>query len=110
MIPAPRHLSDPEALALWGRYRYDGARDPRDRLVTAFAPLVKLAVSEETTSRRVHREAEVLLSRGLQALSDSIDGYDPADGTSLEQFASNRVHAAVRDELRRGARLERVAA
>src|SRR5687768_18564210 len=46
-------------------------------------------------------EAEDFISVGLEALIQSLDGYDPTKGATLEQCAWTRIHGAVLDELRR---------
>ncbi len=101
MPAAPRRLSPPEVLSLWGAYRDGGDPALRDRLVLTFAPLVKYVVYKKVRELPARCEVEDFISCGLEALIQSIDRYDPAKGATLEQYAWTRIHGAVLDELRR---------
>jgi RNA polymerase sigma factor for flagellar operon FliA len=95
-----RQRSD-ESLALWRRWKATGDQALRDRLVLTYAPLVKFIVYRRIKGMPAHVEVEDFLSCGLEALLQAIDRYDPAHGTTLEQFAWTRIHGAVLDEQRR---------
>ena len=99
-VPKKR-FSQAEALALWRRYRESGDAQLRDRLIMTYAPLVKYIVYRKIREVPSHQEADDYISRGLEALIQSIDRYDPAKGATLEQFLWTRIHGAVLDELRR---------
>ena len=98
---APRRLTNEEALALWEELRATGDPALRDRMVLTFAPLVKYIVFRKVREMPAHCDVEDLISCGLEALLQSIDRYDPDQGTTLEQYAWTRIHGAVLDELRR---------
>jgi RNA polymerase sigma factor for flagellar operon FliA len=97
----PRRLTSEQALALWEELRRTGDPALRDRMVLTFAPLVKYIVFRKVREMPVHCDVEDLISCGLEALLQSIDRYDPTQGTTLEQYAWTRIHGAVLDELRR---------
>jgi RNA polymerase sigma factor for flagellar operon FliA len=94
-------LTSDETLALWQAYKDSGDARVRDRLVLTLAPLVKYIVYRKIREIPARCEVEDFISCGLEALIRSIDRYDPAKGSSLEQFVWTRVHGAVLDELRR---------
>lgn len=96
-----RRLSQDEVFDLWSAYRDSGDSALRDRLVLTFAPLVKYIVFRKIREIPARCDVEDFVSCGLEALIASIDRYDPEKGATLEQFAWNRIHGAVLDELRR---------
>jgi RNA polymerase sigma factor FliA len=96
---APRPAQNVHELWL----QYQASRDPRlrDRLVLTLAPLVKYIVYRKVREIPARCEVEDFISCGLEALIKSLDRYDPARGTTLEQFVWARIHGAVLDEMRR---------
>jgi RNA polymerase sigma factor for flagellar operon FliA len=97
----PARASAPEVLALWQRYRSDGDRELRDRLVFTFLPMVRHIVYRKVREVPAECDVEDFLSCGLEALIRSIERFDPQRGATLEQYAWTRIHGAVLDELRR---------
>ena len=95
---APRRLSPLEAEALWRR-RSDGAS--RERLILAYAPMVRYIASRKLKELPGHCELDDLASAGLVALMEAVERFDPAKGASFEQYAWTRVSGAIVDELRR---------
>jgi RNA polymerase sigma factor for flagellar operon FliA len=99
---AGRHrIPDAEALALHAEYRRTKDARLRDRLVLAYAGIVKHIVYRKAKELPAWCEVDDLLSCGLEALIASVDRFDPERGATLEQYAWTRVHGAVLDELRR---------
>jgi RNA polymerase sigma factor for flagellar operon FliA len=96
-----RRFSDAEALALHTEYRRTGDPRLRDRLVLAYAGVVKHIVYRKLRELPAWCEVDDLLSCGLEALIAAIDRFDPERGATFEQYAWTRVHGAVLDELRR---------
>jgi RNA polymerase sigma factor for flagellar operon FliA len=94
-------ISAEEGLALWHEYRATGDRRLRDRLVVAYAPLVRHLAYKRIRDLPAELEIEDLVSAGHEALIASIDRFDPSKGATLEHFAWTRVHGAIVDELRR---------
>ena len=86
---------------LWREYHESGDPRVRDRLVLSLAPMVKYIVYRKVREIPARYEVEDFISCGLEALLRSIERYDPAHGTTLEQFAWTRIRGAVLDELRR---------
>ena len=96
-----RRLPDADALALHTEYRRTGDSRLRDRLVIAYAGVVKHIVYRKLRELPAWCEVDDLLSCGLEALIAAVDRFDPAHGATFEQYAWTRVHGAVLDELRR---------
>jgi RNA polymerase sigma factor for flagellar operon FliA len=94
-------LPDADALALHTKYRETGDARMRDRLVIAYAGIVKHIVYRKIRELPAWCEVDDLLSCGLEALIAAVDRFDPGRGATFEQYAWTRVHGAVLDELRR---------
>jgi RNA polymerase sigma factor FliA len=94
-------LPDADALALHTEYQRTGDARLRDRLVIAYAGIVKHIVYRKVRELPAWCEVDDLLSCGLEALIAAVDRFDPERGATFEQYAWTRVHGAVLDELRR---------
>ncbi len=94
-------LPDADALALHSEYHRTGDARIRDRLVIAYAGIVKHIVYRKVRELPAWCEVDDLLSCGLEALIAAVDRFDPERGATFEQYAWTRVHGAVLDELRR---------
>ena len=94
-------LPDADALALHTEYRRTGDPRMRDRLVIAYAGIVKHIVYRKIRELPAWCEVDDLLSCGIEALIAAVDRFDPERGATFEQYAWTRVHGAVLDELRR---------
>ena len=96
-----QRLTSSEAEALWRNWKT--RRDPRsrDRLVLAYAPMVRYIASRKLRELPAHCDLDDLASAGLVALLETIDRFDPAKGASFEQYAWTRVAGALVDELRK---------
>jgi RNA polymerase sigma factor FliA len=94
-------LPDADALALHTEYRRTGDPKMRDRLVIAYAGIVKHIVYRKIRELPAWCEVDDLLSCGIEALIAAVDRFDPERGATFEQYAWTRVHGAVLDELRR---------
>ena len=100
-IAAQQRLSSPEAEQLWLRWKDGRDLRSRDRLVLAYAPMVRYIASRKVRELPAHCELDDLASAGLVALLEAIDRFDPARGASFEQYAWTRVAGALVDELRK---------
>ena len=98
---ASQRLTSSQAEALWRNWT--SHRDPRsrDRLVLAYAPMVRYIAARKALELPAHCDADDLASAGLVALLETIDRFDPAKGASFEQYAWTRVAGALVDELRK---------
>jgi RNA polymerase sigma factor for flagellar operon FliA len=89
-----------ELRELWRRYKQDGDDTARERLVVAYAPLVKFIAGRMASGLPSHVEESDLISYGLLGLIGAIERYDPGRQIKFETFAVARVKGAIIDELR----------
>jgi RNA polymerase sigma factor for flagellar operon FliA len=96
-----QRLTSSEAEQLWRNWKVRRDTNSRDRLVLAYAPMVRYIASRKVRELPAHCELDDLASSGLVALMEAIDRFDPARGASFEQYAWTRVAGALVDELRK---------
>ena len=96
-----QRLTTSEAEALWRTWKTRRDTRSRDRLVLAYAPMVRYIASRKLRELPAHCDVDDLASAGLVALLETIDRFDPAKGASFEQYAWTRVAGALIDELRK---------
>jgi RNA polymerase sigma factor for flagellar operon FliA len=89
-----------ELRELWRRYKDEGDERARERLVVAYAPLVKFIAGRMASGLPAHVEEADLISYGLLGLIGAIERYDPDREIKFETFAVARVKGAIIDELR----------
>jgi RNA polymerase sigma factor FliA len=94
-------LTSSEAEQLWRGWKERRDARSRDRLVLAYAPMVRYIASRKVRELPAHCELDDLASSGLVALLEAIERFEPAKGASFEQYAWTRVAGALVDELRR---------
>ena len=94
-----QRLTSSEAEGLWRNWKERGDSGSRDRLVLAYAPMVRYIASRKVRELPAQCELDDLASSGLVALMEAIDRFDPAKGASFEQYAWTRVAGALVDEL-----------
>jgi len=102
-----RRLTGPEAESLWRAWKQRGDQRARDRLVLAYAPMVKYLASRKARELPAHCELDDLVSCGLVAVVEAVDRFDPTKGATFEQYAWTRVAGSIVDELRRQDRVSR---
>jgi len=85
---------------LWRRYKDDGDQNARERLVLAYAPLVKYVAGRMSSGLPAHVEEADLISYGLLGLISAIERFDPGRDIRFETFAITRVKGSIIDELR----------
>src|SRR5688500_11119891 len=96
-----QRLTASEAESLWRNWKERRDARSRDRLVVAYAPMVRYIASRKVRELPAHRDLADLASAGLVALMEAIDRFDPAKGATFEQYAWTRVAGALLDELRK---------
>jgi RNA polymerase sigma factor for flagellar operon FliA len=102
-----RRLTGPEAEALWKAWKLRGDVRSRDRLVLAYAPMVRYLASRKARELPAHCEIDDLVSCGLVAILEAVERFDPVKGATFEQYAWTRVAGSIVDELRRQDRVSR---
>jgi RNA polymerase sigma factor for flagellar operon FliA len=85
---------------LWRRYKDEGDQRARERLVLAYAPLVKYVAGRMSSGLPAHVEEADLISYGLLGLISAIERFDPGRDIRFETFAITRVKGSIIDELR----------
>jgi len=94
-------LTAAEAETLWRNWKERRDARSRDRLVLAYAPMVRYIATRKVRELPAHCELDDLASAGLVALLQSVDRFDPAKGATFEQYVWTRISGALVDELRR---------
>ncbi len=84
----------------WLRFKRDGDREARDRLVLGYAPLVKYVANRMGSGLPAHVDQADLVSYGLGGLMAAIDRFDPVREVRFETYALSRIRGAILDELR----------
>jgi RNA polymerase sigma factor for flagellar operon FliA len=72
----------------------------RDRLIVAYAPLVKYVAGRLGSGLPAHVDEADLVSYGLLGLIGAIERFDPTRDIKFETFAMSRIRGAIIDELR----------
>ena len=85
---------------LWKRYKTSADERARERLVVAYAPLVKYVAGRLSVGLPAHVDEADLVSYGLTGLISAIERFDPARAVKFETYAITRIRGAIIDELR----------
>jgi RNA polymerase sigma factor FliA len=85
---------------LWRRFKDDGDKDARDRLVLQYSPLVKYVAGRVRSGLPSTVEQADLVSDGVIGLMDAIDKFDPDRGLQFQTYAVSRIRGAIVDGLR----------
>jgi RNA polymerase sigma factor for flagellar operon FliA len=85
---------------LWRRYKDDDDAKARERLVLAYAPLVKYVAGRMSSGLPAHVEEADLISYGLLGLISAIERFDLSREIRFETFAITRIKGSIIDELR----------
>jgi RNA polymerase sigma factor for flagellar operon FliA len=94
------NLKSIELKDLWRRYKDDGDPRARERLVLAYAPLVKYVAGRMSSGLPAHVEEADLISYGLLGLISAIERFEPERQIRFETFAVTRIKGSIIDELR----------
>ena len=85
---------------LWRRYKEERDEKARERLVLAYAPLVKYVAGRMASGLPSHVEEADLISYGLLGLISAIERFEPEREIKFETFAITRIKGSIIDELR----------
>lgn len=85
---------------LWIRYKANGDRDSRNKLIERYIPLVKRVARNMSSGLPAFVNEEDLASYGVFGLIDAIDKYDLERGYKFETYAVSRITGSILDELR----------
>jgi RNA polymerase sigma factor for flagellar operon FliA len=92
--------ADESVRALWHRWVAERAPADRERLILAYAPLVKYVAGRLSVGISATVDLGDLISYGIFGLIDAIERYDPERGPRFESYALRRIKGAIIDELR----------
>lgn len=85
---------------LWSRFKRDGDRDARDRLVVHYSPLVKFVAGRVRSGLPPTVDQNDLVSDGVLGLMDAVDKFEPERGLQFQTYAVTRIRGAIVDGLR----------
>jgi RNA polymerase sigma factor for flagellar operon FliA len=93
-------LSEERVRELWARYKQRGDQMARERLILAYAPLVKYVAGRMSSGLPAHIEEADLISYGLLGLIGAVERFDPGRDIKFETYAVSRIKGSIIDELR----------
>ncbi len=93
-------FGDVELRDLWKRYKADGDRHARERLVLAYSPLVKYVAGKMGSGLPSYVDDADLISYGLTGLISAIERFEPSREIKFETYAMSRIKGSIIDELR----------
>jgi len=93
-------LDEGKVRELWGRYKFQGDKAARDRLILAYSPLVKYVAGRMSNGLPAHIEESDLISYGLLGLIGALERFDPDREIKFETYAISRIKGSIIDELR----------
>ena len=93
-------LDEDTVRELWGRYKHQGDKAARDRLILSYSPLVKYVAGRMSNGLPSHIEESDLISYGLLGLIGALERFDPAREIKFETYAISRIKGSIIDELR----------
>lgn len=94
-------MKEIELKDLWRRYKASGDERARERLVVAYAPLVKYVAGRLSSGLPAHVEDADLISYGLKGLLTAIERFDLTYAVKFETYAITRIRGEIIDELRK---------
>ncbi|MGY2702095.1 MULTISPECIES: FliA/WhiG family RNA polymerase sigma factor [unclassified Nocardioides] len=94
------HSPDHTVEGLWKRFKQDGDRDARDRLVVHYSPLVKFVAGRVRSGLPPSVDQNDLVSDGVIGLMDAVDKFQPERGLQFQTYAVTRIRGAIVDGLR----------
>lgn len=86
---------------LWETYQKNPTPELREKLITEYAPLVKVVAGRLSMYLGYNVEYEDLVSYGIFGLIDAIDKFDMGKDVKFETYASLRIRGAILDQIRK---------
>lgn len=86
---------------LWAEYHKSPTPELREKLITEYAPLVKVVAGRLSMYLGYNVEYEDLVSYGIFGLIDAIDKFDYLKEVKFETYASLRIRGAILDQIRK---------
>lgn len=86
---------------LWEEYQKNSTPELREKLITEYAPLVKVVAGRLSMYLGYNVEYEDLVSYGIFGLIDAIDKFDLGKDVKFETYASLRIRGSILDQIRK---------
>lgn len=86
---------------LWEEYQKNPTPELREKLITEYAPLVKVVAGRLSMYLGYNVEYEDLVSYGIFGLIDAIDKFDLGKDVKFETYASLRIRGSILDQIRK---------
>lgn len=86
---------------LWEEYQKNPTPELREKLITEYAPLVKVVAGRLSMYLGYNVEYEDLVSYGIFGLIDAIDKFDMGKDVKFETYASLRIRGSILDQIRK---------
>jgi len=86
---------------LWRSYAENKSVELRNAILAAYLDIVKITAGRMYNTYKNHAEQDDMISCGVLALMDAIDGFDYRRGIKFETYASLRVRGSIIDYLRK---------
>ncbi len=92
---------------LWQLWREEGSLEAREKLIMAYAPLVRSCASALRLRLPPELEYGDLVGNGMIGLVEAVERYDPEANPDFVSYARKRIFGAMVDGVRREASLPR---
>lgn len=94
-------MNNQELTKLWNEYNKTKSQDTRNKLIEAYAPLVKVVAGKLSMYLNSMIEYDDMCSMGIFGLIDAIDKYDISMKNKFETYASLRIRGEILDQIRK---------
>ncbi|MCL2707688.1 MAG: FliA/WhiG family RNA polymerase sigma factor [Defluviitaleaceae bacterium] len=86
---------------MWKAYGAHKSPEIKEKLILAYAPLVKYVAGRLVMHIGAHVDYDDLISYGIFGLIDAIDKFDPEKNVKFETYASLRIKGSIIDSIRK---------
>jgi len=100
MRPRPERSQSIALADTWRRYKRTGDHSARNKLILAYAPIVKYVAGQMASRMPAHVELPDLISYGMSGLIQAVERFDPERGIKFESYAGTRIRGSIFDGLR----------
>ena len=94
-------MNNQELTKLWNDYNKTKSQNTRNKLIEAYAPLVKVVAGKLSMYLNSMIEYDDMCSMGVFGLIDAIDKYDISMKNKFETYASLRIRGEILDQIRK---------
>jgi len=94
-------MEDTEKNKLWEEYEKTKSSELREKIILAYAPLVKIVAGRLSMYLGNNVEYEDLTSYGIFGLIDAIEKFDIKKEVKFETYASLRIRGSILDQIRK---------